>query len=170
MSAKTGIAPIGLLDILAGDGSAYHFGTKPIVMDPMLTGTQPSWSSRFHRGYSDFGYNETYQPWLLTAGPFHFSRSMQADVGSFTIQNISGDSVRRDVSDMLINAAFEGALCVFREWNVEAASVEFEFHGRLTVLGIGEDVVELGTEQRFNASNYQAPPDQYNEKCPFAPA
>lgn len=57
---------------------------------------------------------------------------------------------------MITAAAFEGALFIYREWNVDAGVVEFEMHGRLTVESVTETEAEFSSDQLFNPSDYQA--------------
>src|SRR5664280_1267329 len=88
-------------------------------------GTEPAWN--WHLRIAEWA--DTYLPWLLTAGPFHLSRSMQSDVGNFVLQNMSGTSLERDMNKLITASAFEGALFAFREWNLDAQKPEFEMHG-----------------------------------------
>ncbi len=157
MIARGGVAPIMLLDVLSADGYSYHWSSFPVASaaaigcSPIFTGTTPSWND--YLMVSD--WDDTYLPWLLTAGPFKLSRSMQADVGNFVIQNVSGTSLQRDMAMLITGDAFESALFAFREWNLEAQAAEFEMHGRLTIVDVSETIAEFAAEQLFNPSDYQ---------------
>jgi hypothetical protein len=105
-----------------------------------------------------------YLPWLLQAGPFHQSRSMQSDIGQFTIQNISGDTISRDMSKIVTARAFEGAIFAYREFNRDSWDVEFEFHGRLSIVGITEQLASFSAEQLWNPSSYEVG-DAFSETC-----
>ena len=102
-------------------------------ISPIFTGDPPAWNELQGRIGT---WDDVYLPWLLTAGPFHMSRSMQADIGDFTIQNISGNTLARDLSTLVTATAFEGALFAYREWNIEAQAAESEFHGRLSIVSV----------------------------------
>jgi hypothetical protein len=164
MSATSGVVPVQLLDVVALDGTSYHWASCPLTsVAPVLTGNAPTWATL--EGITN--WDQTYLPWLLTAGPFHLARSLQADIGDFIIQNLSGNSVARDLSTIVTASTFEGALFVYREWNLEAQQVEFEFHGRLSIVAISEQQAEFAAEQLFNGSNYPAPDRLYSEICPW---
>ena len=99
--------------------------------------------------YGDSGANGTfqYEPWLLSVGEVVFHRSQQADTISFTIQNLSGDTLSRDFEKLARLSALEGAFFVWRLWQADAQAAWLEFHGTLTVGEIGVDTVTLkGTE------------------------
>lgn len=170
MSNISGIAPLQLLDVLALDGTSYHWASFPVASaaalgcPPVLTGNPPAWNALQGRIVT---WDDTYLPWLLTAGPFHLSRSMQSNIGDFTVQNVSGNTVQRDVSTIAVKTAFEGAIFAYREWSLEAQAAEFEMHGRLTVISVTEMTAQFAGEQLFNPSNYQAPDFTYSETCPL---
>jgi phage-related protein len=166
MARHSAVAPIMLLDVLDQQGNSYHFASMPIRsaaalgITPVFTGTTPAWNWHLRIGTWD----DTYLPWLLTAGPFHLSRSMQSDVGSFVLQNMSGTSLERDMNKLITASAFEGALFAFREWNLDAQKAEFEFRGHLSIVSVTEQVAEFMGEQLFNPSDYQAV-DLVSETC-----
>ncbi len=166
MARHSAVAPIMLLDVLDVLGNSYHFASMPIPsaaargITPIFTGTTPAWNWHLRLGTWD----DVYLPWLLTAGPFHLSRSMQSDVGNFTLQNMSGTSSERDMNKLITASAFEGALFAFREWNLDAQKAEFEMHGHLSIVSVTEQVAELMGEQLFNPSDYQAV-DLVSETC-----
>jgi hypothetical protein len=160
------VAPIMLLDVLDLQGFSYHWASMPIAsaalwgVAPIYTGNTPNWNSHLRID----NWDDTYLSWLLTAGPFHLSRSMQSDVGSFTIQNMSGDSLQRSMNKLITASAFEGALFAFREWNLDAQQSEFEMHGHLSIASVTEQLAEFMGEQLFNPSDYQAI-DLVSETC-----
>ncbi|HME57235.1 MAG TPA: hypothetical protein VKF63_02780 [Terracidiphilus sp.] len=123
MSRLGAVAPIGILDVLGMDGTSYHWATRPITtasglgITPLFTGNPPAWNAA-HLHLAN--WDDTYLPWLLQAGPFHLSRSMQSNIGNFLIQNVSGDSIARDMSTLITASTFEGAVFGYREWNLEA--------------------------------------------------
>ena len=157
MVRHSAVAPMGLLDVLDSQGYSYHWAMMAITsaaargIIPVFIGATPPWNS--HLRIDD--WDDTLLPWLLTAGPFTLSRSMQSDVGNFVLQNMSGDTLQRDMNKLITASAFEGALFAYREWNLDSGIVEFEMHGRLTIGGT-EAVAEFQSDQLFNPSDYQA--------------
>lgn len=149
MAKISGVVPLQLLDILALDGTDYHWASASVNVPSVLPGT---------------GFVQ-YSPWLLQGGPFHLSRSMQADIGNFLIQNISGNTIERDLSKIVTSTAFEGAIFVYRELNLESAAVQFEFHGRLSIVAVTETTAEFAAQDLVNGNNYQAPADVFSETC-----
>lgn len=170
MARHGAVAPIYLLDVLDINGYSYHWSSESIPnaaalgITPIFTGTPPTWNAAHLRIPSE-DWDNSYLNWLLQAGPFQLSRSQQADIGGFVLQNMSGDSLKRSMSQLIVASAFEGALFAFREWNLDAQMVEFEMHGRLTVEAIGE-LAEFSAEQLFNLSDYQGL-QLYSETCPW---
>jgi hypothetical protein len=167
------VAPIHLLDVLALDGYSYHWTSTAVGVGnrlsaaalgitPLLTGEAPPWNAQLRIE----NWDDTYLPWLLRAGPFTLSRSMQADVGGFVLQNISGNTLQRDMQQMIKKATFEGAVFAYREWNLDAAKIEFEFHGQLSVLDVSQTHAEFAAEQSTNPSDYQAV-WLITESCPW---
>lgn len=168
MARHGAVAPIMLLDVLTLDGTAYHWASAPIPsaaalsIPVLLTGNPPAWNAFLRVQY----WNDAYLPWLLTSGPFHLSRSMQSDIGNFTVQNVSGNTMQRSMAEIVTADAFEGAVFAYREWNLDAARAEFEFHGQLSVVAITETIVEFAAEQLFNPSSYQGL-ILSSEQCPW---
>jgi hypothetical protein len=168
MVRRGAVAPIYLLDVLTLDGYSYHWSSMPIPSaaamgcSPLLTGNPPAWNAQLRIAEWD----DTYLAWLLRAGPFQLSRSMQSDIGSFVIQNVSGNTLQRDMNQLISRATFEGAVFAYREWNLDAAVVEFEFHGQLSVLDITETQAEFAAEQGTNPSEYQGLL-LFTETCPW---
>ncbi len=162
------VAPPGLLDVLDLQGNSYHWASFPVASasalgcSPIYTGTAPPWN--YHLRVAT--WDDVYLPWLMTAGPFHLSRSMQVDVGNFTLQNVSGTSLERNMSKLITGSAFEGALFAYREWNLDAAVVEFEFHGHLSIVAVTESIAEFSGEQLLNPSDYQGLL-LFGETCPW---
>ena len=106
----------------------------------------------------------TYQPWILAAPKFSFHRSMQSDTGSFTVQNVSGDTLSRDFEKIVRRSAMEGALFVYRYWNPAAAYADREVHGTLTVSSIGTSTAELACAQLFSGQD-DTPGAIFTESC-----
>lgn len=137
MSARSGAAPVLLLDVVAIDGTSYHWASKEIDVAPVypetLPGTPPAaWLAGLANPPAN--YDTHYFPWLLSVSGFNQNRAQQAVTASVMVQNISGDSLKRDLMGMLTARTFEGAIYCFREWNLLSQEAEFEQHGHLTVV------------------------------------
>lgn len=152
--ARTGLAPANLLDLQTVEGNVYYWAdrklTAPCVIPP-------------EDGVA--GQVVTYSPWLLNVGAFKFFRSLQTITGSFLIQNISGDSMARDVEKILRASAIEGALAVYRMWEGAAQAARREVHGTLTADQITETELQLKFTGLLNPSQGDAPAESYSETC-----
>jgi hypothetical protein len=168
MAARSGPAPILLLDVVALDGTSYHWGSKEIDLTPVypktLPGTPPAaWLAALANPPAN--YDTHYFPWLLGAAGFNQSRAQQAVTASIMVQNISGDTLKRDLMGMLTAQTFEGALYAFREWNLVKQEAELEQHGRLTVVTASELICTFGANLLFNPNDYDGQPYTYSETC-----
>jgi len=166
-AARSGPAPICLLDVIALDGTTYHWGNKEIdtapVLPPTLPGTPPAWLAG--QAFRPADYDTHYYPWLLSATGFHHTRSMQSDTATITIQDVSGNTLQRDMAGLIVGTSFEGALFCFRIWNPLAQQPTFVQYGRLTVLGVTEIEISFGANQLFNPNDYDGLPYSYSETC-----
>jgi hypothetical protein len=96
---------------------------------------------------------------------FTFHRSLVTDVGSFVVQNLSGDTLSRDFEKIARRSALEGAMFVYRCYQADAEWPWLEVHGTLSVASIGTDTVQLKASQLINASNLDTPLELYCETC-----
>ena len=72
-----------------------------------------------------------------------FHRSLLTDIGNFVVQNLSGDTLSRDVEKLLRASALEGAFFVYRCYQMDAQAAWLEVHGTLTVEDVGVDTLQL---------------------------
>lgn len=163
MAARTGPAPVCLLDVVATDGTSYHWGNVEIDVTPVFTGTHPSWLAGLANPPAN--YDTHYFPWLLSASGFRVSRAMQITAATIQVQNVSGNTIQRDLAGLLMGRTFEGALYAFRERNLTAQQAEFEQHGRLTINSSSEQQVNFGAGPLFNPNDYDGNPYDYSETC-----
>jgi len=126
-------------------------------------------SSTFQQGKNAVAASGTeitsYSPFLLSVSSFSFHRSLQTDVGSFILQNLSGDTLSRDFEKLARRSALEGALFVYRLWQPDAEAAWLEVHGTLTVDDIGVDTVKLKGTQLLNPAQDDTPLEIYSETC-----
>lgn len=146
--SSTGIAPAHLLDVQDINGNMYFWADRKCNY-PIAIG----------EGSRD------YSPWLLSAGPFIFNRSSATDIGSFIIQNISGNTLARDVETMLRATTLEGAVFVYRLWLPDAQDALIYIGGTLTFAGGTDDSASFRTKPFSNPAESNAPCEQYCETC-----
>ncbi|MGH8678581.1 MAG: hypothetical protein ACREUQ_09555, partial [Burkholderiales bacterium] len=79
--AKRGrsLSRIHLLDVQTGDGQNFFWSDFEGVFPSVLTGT-----------------NQVYKPWIKQAPSIKHFRSLQADGGDFSLQNLSGNLIDRE--------------------------------------------------------------------------
>jgi hypothetical protein len=150
VGAKTGIAPVHLLDVEDCNGNFYYWGSWKISA-PCVVGLA--------------GATVPYLPWILSVPQWKFYRSMQTDMGNIQIQNLSGDSLQRDFEKTVRASALEGALFVYREWQADAEEAALEVHGTLSINDSDPETAQLQGKQLFNPSSDTAPMYSYSETC-----
>jgi hypothetical protein len=148
--AHSGIAPVNLLDVEDTNGNFYYWSDRP---------------GNF--AVANTGGAGPYLPWLIQVPSFTFYRSLQSDVGSFVLQNLSGDSLSRDFEKIARRSALEGAFYIYRCWQADAEAAWLEVHGTLTVPegGIGVDTVKPKAGPLFNPAQLDTPLEIYCETC-----
>ena len=60
--------------------------------------------------------NVQFVPWILTPPSFHSFRSTQTATGTVVIQNVTGDTVRRDAAQIFSQFELLGSLFIYRLW------------------------------------------------------
>jgi len=146
--AHTGIAPVNLLEVQDVNGNNYFWADRKGVYPSIFTGAPA-----------------TFLPWLLAAGPFTFNRSMTTNAGSFTIQNVSGNTLARDVETMLRASAIEGAAFVYRLWQGDAQAAWILVDGTLSFAGGSDDTATFKSKPFSNPAEEDAPLEQYSGTC-----
>lgn len=141
-----------LLDVQTPAGNTYYWADHP------LTGIVPVIPP------ANNSATVTYSAWLLTPPAIKRTRSMQTDTGTVTLQNLSGDTLARDFECILRQGVMEGALCVYRFWNIAAETADLEFHCRVS--GVTPDVSTATTNllQLLDGSA-DTPGMQLSETC-----
>lgn len=144
----SGYTPVTLLDLEVRDGTRYFWS---------------DWEGSFPAIIG--GGTQAYSPWLKRRGMFRWSRSLRSDIGNITVQNLSGSTIERDVGKVIKAKEFVGALAVIRFWDLHAADVIREFHGRVGWPEVSPEELQLQFVQLFNASEFRVPFDVYSEQC-----
>ena len=150
--AKTGIAPANLLDVQTVSGQIYYWADRAITTAAGITADgSPA--------------NATYLPWLLSVPEIKLYRSLQTDTGAFVVQNISGDSLARDIEKLVRASTLEGAIFVYRMWQPDAEGAWIEVHGNLTVDEIEDTEASLNGSQLLDVSQSDTPLEVFSETC-----
>ncbi|MDE3162516.1 MAG: hypothetical protein KGL64_04580 [Acidobacteriota bacterium] len=106
-----------------------------------------------------------YKPWLMGVPQMTFNRSLQTDIGTFRLQNISGTTRSRDLEQLLRSSALEGALFVYRCWQPDANAAWIEVHGTLTLENLPPDLGVIKGVQAINPAQDDTPLEEYSETC-----
>lgn len=145
---QSGGAPILLADIQTSDGTNYFWAD--------MEGTYPALL---------VAGNQFYNGWVESGAPFVLTRDLSTNAGDFTVQNMSGNTISRDVAMALLNHEFEGALCIIRLWlPLFNASLD-SFHGYLSEQEPKEDQCVFRHLQLFDTSTYDVADDLISELC-----
>ena len=146
--ARTGIAPVNLLDVQDANGNNYFWADRKISALSALTGVPVA-----------------YKAWLLSVPKITFNRSLATDTGNFVIQNVSGNSLARDMETQIRSSAIEGAFFIYRCWQPDAESSWIIFHGTLTLDDGPQDTIQLKGKQLLSAAEDDTPLENYCETC-----
>lgn len=151
-AGHTGIVPAYLLDVEDVNGNCYYWGSRAISAPSVITASgEPE--------------NNDYLPWILSVPQITFNRSLQVDMGTIQMQNLSGDSLQRDFEKIVRKSALEGAMAVFRDWNASAEYAEVEFHGTLSVDDSNPSQVGLTLKDLNNTAEDISPQRTLCEIC-----
>ena len=166
--AHTGVAPVNLLDIQDVNGNVYLWADRKILAPSPLVAALTAMGATTGLPTSPAGAESgflAYKPWLLRVPKLTFHRSLQTDVGSFTIQNLSGDTLSRDVEKQVRRSTLEGAFFVYRLWQPDAEAAWLYAQGTLTVDPLAVDTGELKSKQLLNPAEDDTPLEIYCETC-----
>lgn len=140
---------IVLADIQTSDGAQYFWST--------VEGTYPS---KFT------GAQQFYFGWIKQAQSFSVARDLTSSAGDLVVQNLSGNTISRDV-DTALQHEFEGALCIVRIWLPLFDASLTEFHGYLTEQNPTQDECSFRHLQIFDPAQYDVCDEIISELCPF---
>jgi hypothetical protein len=151
LPARSGIAPIVLMDVLTQSGNYYFWGEMSGNF-PCVLGAVP-------------GAAVAYKAWILATQEFRFTRSLQTDSGEIQLQNLSGNTLRREVATLFASDEFTGAQFCYRLWRASAEQPTLTFMGKLTEPVIDEVLVHLKAACWFDPNNIEAMPYVFSESC-----
>jgi hypothetical protein len=145
---REGFVPAVLVDIQLRDGTTYYLSD--------LAGTYPV---KIGAG------SAVYSPWVKSFGPYDFSRGLQTDAGEIVLENLSGNSIERDVSAAMAAREFESALAVIRLRHELLGVTLMEIHctiGEQHDLG---DEASFRVQQLFDPGSIKVPFSTYATRC-----
>ncbi|HWR17114.1 MAG TPA: hypothetical protein VN577_19955 [Terriglobales bacterium] len=149
LKRRQGLAPTILLDVQVADGTTYY------------------WSDRVGAYPAVIGAPATpqYAPKIKAAGPFGITRDNASDAGDVTIENLSGNTVRRYLSQEFRAREFYHALAVLRIWDSFAKASIREFHAVIKepVVGVEEMIFRL--VEISDPAQYFGPWEVTSEQC-----
>ena len=151
LAARGGIAAVVLMDVLTQAGNYYYWAEVPGNF-PCLFGAEP-------------GVAVAYKPWIVATQQFHFTRTLQTDTGEIQLQNLSGNTLRREVATVFANDEFTGAQFAYRLFRISAAQSLLTFIGKLTQPIIDDVLVHLRAACWFDPNNVEAMPYVFSESC-----
>jgi hypothetical protein len=170
LKASGGPAPVSLLDLQSLSGTLYYWSDANITVQPVLSdigtpggGIHPLIVTSAAAG------QVAYKPWILKPPSFHTYKSTQTASGVVTIQNVSGNTVQRDVSQIFTRQEMIGCLAYFRIWKVDMGYPLFAFQGKVNDVDIDADgeSMTLSIEGFCNWSKIAAPDQQIGVSCPL---
>jgi phage-related protein len=156
--------PAGTEAFLARQGGMF----VPVVLVDIQTidGTQYFWSD-YEGTYPAkiVGGNQFYNGWIKSGCNFTRSRDMSSNAGDLLLQNLSGNTIDRDVASALKNHEFEGAYAVTRLWVPLLDAAIDEFHCSLTEPTSKEDEAGARELQLFDPAQFVIAGDVQVETC-----
>jgi phage-related protein len=156
--------PAGTETFLARQGGMF----VPIVLVDIQTldGTQYFWSDYEGTYPTKFtGANQFYNGWIKSGCNFTRTKHMSSNAGDLLLQNLSGNTIDRDVAAALKNHEFEGAYAVVRLWIPLLDVAIDEFHCSLTEQDSKEDEAGARLLQLFDPAQYVVGGDVEVETC-----
>jgi hypothetical protein len=142
--------PVVLLDIQTLDGAQYFWSDY-----------EGSYPTKFT------GAMQFYNGWIKSGCNFTRTKDMTSNAGDLLLQNISGNTIDRDVAAALKNHEFEGAYAVTRLWIPLLDVAIDEFHCSLTEQNPKEDEAGARELQLFDPTQFVIAGDVEVETCTF---
>lgn len=158
--------PAGTEIFLSRQGGSF----MPILLVDIQTldGTQYFWSD--YEGMFPakmVGGNQFYNGWIKSGCNFTRTRDMTSNAGDLLLQNLSGNTIDRDVAAAIKNHEFEGAYAITRIWVPLLDVAIDEFHCSLTEQNPKEDEAGARELQLFDPSQFVIAGDVQVETCTF---
>jgi Tfp pilus assembly protein FimT len=108
-----------------------------------------------------------YNGWIKSGCNFTCTKDMSSNAGDLLLQNLSGNTIDRDVALAFKNHEFEGAYAVTRLWIPLLDAAIREFHCSLSEQNPKEDEAGARELQLFDPTQYVIAGDVQAETCTF---
>jgi len=139
---------VHLLDVQRADGSTFFWSTHEGQFLSRITGAIQS-----------------YKPWIVKPPDIRMTRSLAADGGDFSIQNLSGNPTEREVAALFKASEFEGAYVVYRPWKILADAATREFHGFITEQSVEPEQIDCRMLQLFQPNELTSYDQRQTRDC-----
>jgi hypothetical protein len=145
---QQGFGLVTLLDIETLDGSTYFWsdfgGAYPRAVD---------------------GVSQIYKAWVRGWESLQRTRDVATDGGTITLQNLSGNTIDRDVAGIIKAHELEGALCTARLWKPLADQVKYTFIGQLSEASPDEASATFSLRDIFDFTDQKIPGRMQSAQC-----
>ena len=167
IAASGGLAPLALVELQALSGNRYFWSDARVAAPSVLAVYYPPASGVIPQGTNTATPMANFLPWLLKKPTFHLTRSTATATGSLTVQNLSGDTVRRDTALIFSQQEMTGALVFYRRWLADCEAATFQFQGNVDEAEIAADgdSMTLSLEGMCNWSKIDAPDMEIGVSC-----
>ncbi|GEM_PF-2520263 len=139
---------VWLFELELPDGSRHFWSTHELMATSILTGA-----------------SQQFKPWVVDVGEFNLSRSLRADYGEFTVQNLSGNTIERDVAKLIKASEFDGAYCIARHHWTPFGDDTFTIHGYLKRLPVNDQTALFRMTQLLNPGDLSAYDGRFTRGC-----
>lgn len=151
MSASGGCAPVSLVEVRTVSVNTYFWSEQRGIWNSIINGTPTN----------------QYLDWLVGEQQFQLHGSTQTDTGTLSVQNMSGNTVERDIAVTYSRNEFIGAFVYYRLWRADAEVSIFTFMGNIVDADIDEQTMDLSIEGFGNYSAIKAPSYSIDVSCPL---
>jgi hypothetical protein len=183
MAASGGPAPVTLLEVLTISGNLYAWSDASLFAPSILAanysggsgppaGIHPEaapMSGESIGRWSPLGSTAMMQfvPWIIKPAVITQYKSTQTDTATISVQNLTGDTIRRDASQIMASQELDGALIYLRIWNLACAYSVLDFQGNIDDVQIAADGDSMDISmQGFAAwAKVPAPREQLGSAC-----
>ncbi len=143
-----GFAPVILCDVQLADGTTFYWSDTEGSYPAIIGSGSPVYSS-----------------WIKSAGPFHQTRDLSTDTADLVLQNLSGNSIDKEVAALLNVRTFEGAFAIVRLWEPVFFDVIEQFFFSLSEQTAAEDEVSFRMLQLFDTAQFDVADRVQSDMC-----
>lgn len=144
--------------------------THTLVEVKTASGNVYLWTEHkgFYPSLINGGGKYAFQDWLVDgAQDFNIYGTAQTDTATVAVQNLSGNTVQRDVSLAFSKTEFIGAFVCISLWRGDAEVNLLTFTGNVVEVDVTEQQMTLSIEGFGNWSAVRAPQYDIDKSCPL---